>query len=155
MVHHRPSIFLAGLFALATLARADAPAAARYCEVAMELSIDGRRIAAPSAIVEFGKEAEITIGDEAAHAWRFRILADEPTVVRRASVIPVSVGLYEVAEGREYLRASPDVKLAPGQRADVETIFPDGDGRSAHIAMVANPRSDAEIEALRADAGED
>ena len=148
MKKRRARRFVTGILAVfATLANADAQTA-RYCEIAMEFSVDGKRIAAPSAIVEFGKEAEVTIGDETSHAWRLRILAEEPTIVRRAGVIPVSVDLYEVAEGKEYLRASPHVNLAPGQRADLEAIFGEGDGRRARIAVVANLRSDAEVQRM-------
>ena len=154
MKTRRARRFVTGILVVfASLANADAPAA-HYCEIAMDFSVDGKRIAAPSAIVEFGKEAEVTIGDENSHAWRFRILADEPTIVRRAGVIPVSVDLYEVAEGKEYLRASPHVNLSPGQRADLETIFADGDGRKAHIAVVANLRSDAEVQQMTGEGDE-
>ncbi|HET7923780.1 MAG TPA: hypothetical protein VFL30_02725, partial [Rhodanobacteraceae bacterium] len=70
------------LFALAfavTGAHADPPPA-HYCEVAIDFSIDGKHIAAPSALVAFGEEAEVTLGEPAEHAWRFRILASAPTV---------------------------------------------------------------------------
>jgi hypothetical protein len=136
-----------------SLAQAAAPDA-RYCEIAIDLSINGHAIAAPSAIIEYGKDAEITLSrDDGQSGWRFHVLADAPTTVRRMNVvIPVSVELYELAGGQEVLRAAPQLKVAPGQRADLETIFGDGDGRKAHIALVANPRSDADIEALRNDA---
>jgi hypothetical protein len=64
-------------------------------------------------------------------------------------VIPVDVELYEIAEGREFMRASPHLKLVPGQRAEVDTIFGNGDGRKAHVAIVANPRTEADVEAIR------
>jgi hypothetical protein len=147
------SSFLAVLAVLATAAHA-APADTPYCEVAMEFSIDGKAVAAPSLIVRFDEQADVTIGDPAGHAWRFRILADAPTVVRRANVIPVSVELDEIAEGNAYLRASPHLGAVPGQRADLETIFGNGDGRKARITLVATPRSEAEVEATKADAPE-
>ena len=143
----RSPMLLALAFAAAA-ARADPPPL-HYCEVAIDFSIDGKRIAAPSALVAFGEEAEIMIGNPDEHAWRFRILADAPAVVHRANVIPVSIALDEIAQGTAYTRASPDLKAVPGQRADIETIFGDGDGRHAHLAVVANPRSDAEVEAIR------
>ncbi|HVV98374.1 MAG TPA: hypothetical protein VHC92_14625 [Rhodanobacteraceae bacterium] len=146
-------VVLAALVAFAASARAasvDTP----YCEVAMEFSIDGKAVAAPSLIVRFGEPADVTIGDPAGHAWRFRILADAPTVVRRANVIPVSVELDEIAEGNAYLRASPHLGAVPGQRADLETIFGNGDGRKARITLVATPRAEAEVEATKADAAE-
>ena len=146
-------LMLGVLAGFATIATADEPSA-RYCEVAMEFSLNGKTVAAPTAIVEFGKEAEVTIGNPDEHAWQFRIFVDEPTIVRRANVIPVSVELYEIGEGKPYLRASPHIKAVPGQRADIDTIFADGDGRRAHIALVANPRSGAEVEALRNAAGD-
>ena len=143
-----------GLLAgFATVAVAD-EASVRYCEVAMEFSLNGKTVAAPSAIVEFGKEAEVTIGNPDEHAWQFRIFVDEPTIVHRANVIPVSVELYEIGEGKSYLRSSPHFNAVPGRRADIDTIFADGDGRRAHIALVANPRSGAEVEALRNAAGD-
>lgn len=129
-------------------ASADAPVAP-YCEVAMEFSLDGKPVASPSVLVRYGEPADVTIGDPAGHAWHFRVLADAPTVVRRANVIPVDVALYEVAKGEEYSRLSPRMKLVPGQRADIDTVFGNGDGRKAHVAIVANPRTEDEVNAIR------
>jgi hypothetical protein len=131
-----------------------APADTPYCEVAMEFSVDGKSVAAPSLVVRFGEPADVTIGDPAGHAWRFHVLADAPTIVHRANVIPVSVELDEIADGNAYRRASPHLGAVPGQRADLETIFGDGDGRKARITLVATPRSEAEVEAMKADATE-
>lgn len=142
-------VLLAGIATIATGAGAQS---AHYCEIAMDFSVNGKPVAAPSAIVEFGKDAEITIGNQDEHAWRFHIVADEPAIVHRVNVIPVSVDLYEIAEGKPYLRASPHFNATPGQRADIDTIFAEGDGRKAHIALVANLRSDADVEALTNDA---
>jgi hypothetical protein len=145
--------FLAGALAVfATSLHADPPATG-YCEVAMDFSLDGKRIAAPNALVAFGQEAEVTIGNPDEHAWRFRILVDAPTVVRRVNVIPVSIALDEIAKGDAYPKASPELKAVPGQRVDIETIFANGDGRHAHLAVVVTPRSDADVEALRENAG--
>lgn len=142
-------MLLASAFAIfATSLQADPPPL-HYCEVAIDFSVNGKRVATPTAIVAFGEEAEVMIGNPHEHAWRFRILADAPAVVRRANVIPVSIALDEIAEGKAYSRASPELKAVPGQRVDIDTIFGDGDGRRAHLAVVANPRSDAEIDALR------
>ncbi|HVT31710.1 MAG TPA: hypothetical protein VHE32_03635 [Rhodanobacteraceae bacterium] len=145
------SSILAALVSFAAAAHAQ-PAGSTYCEVAMEFSIDGREIAAPTLLVRFGEPGDVTIGDPAGHAWRFRVLADAPTVVRRANVIPVSVDLDEIAEGDAYLRASPRLGAVPGQRAEIETLFGNGDGRKARITLVATPRSEAEVEAMKADA---
>ena len=150
---------LAARLLAATLAifayTADAdPPSAHYCEIAIDFSIDGKPIAAPNTIVAFGQEAEVTIGNPDDHAWRFRILVDEPAVVRRVNVIPVGIALDEIANGDAYPKASPQLKAVPGQRADIETIFGDGDGRHAHLAVVVMPRTDADIEALRANAAD-
>ena len=148
-IHDRfRATLLVALALVATSARADPPPM-HYCEVAIDFSIDGKDIAAPSALVAFGEEAEVTIGNPDEHAWRFRIRADAPAVVRRVSVLPVSIALDEIAQGTAYPRASPELRAVPGQRADIETIFGDGDGRRVHFAVVANPRSDADVEALR------
>jgi hypothetical protein len=153
--HRFFSSLLAGaLVVLATAARADPPSL-HYCEISIDFSLDGKRVGAPSAIVEFGQEAEVTIGDPDKHAWRFRILADEPAVVHRVNVIPVSIALEEIAKGDAYPKASPELRAVPGQRADIETIFGNGDGRHAQFAVVATPRTDADIEALRENAAND
>jgi len=156
MREHRffPPVLAALLVVFAMAARADPPTL-RYCEIAIDFSLDGKRIAAPSAIVEFGQEAEVTIGDPDGHAWRFRILADAPTVDHRVTIIPVGIALDEIAKNNAYPKAAPQLKAVPGQRADIETIFGNGDGRRAHLVVVANPRSDADIEALRANGGND
>ena len=151
LIYHgfRAPILVASTLAIfATTVYADPPSA-QYCEVAIDFSIDGKHIAAPSAIVAFGEEAEVMIGNPDEHAWRFRILVDAPAVVRRVNVIPVSIALDEIAKGEAYAKASPALKAVPGQRADIETIFGNGDGRHAHLAVVASPRSDAEIDAMR------
>jgi len=143
------SVILAGVLAMfAASSQADPPSDG-YCEVAIDFSLDGKHIAAPSAIVAYGQEAEVTIGNPDEHAWRFRILVDAPAVVRRVNVIPVSIALDEIAEGTAYPKASPELRAVPGQRAGIDTIFGDGDGRRAHLTVVANPRSDAEVEAIR------
>ena len=117
----------------------------------MELSVNGHPISSPIAIVEFGKEAEITMShDDGVTGWQFRIIADELTTIRRMNVIPISVDLFELANGQRVLRASPHFNVAPGQRADLETIFADEDGRKAHIVLVANLRSQADVDAMPA-----
>jgi hypothetical protein len=148
-----PVLVASALAIFATTLHADPPA--RYCEVAIDFSIEGKHVAAPSAIVAFGEEAEVTIGDPDEHAWRFRILVDAPAIVHRVNVMPVSIALDEIAKGEAYTKASPSLKAVPGQRADIETIFGNDDGRHAHLAVVANPRSDAEVEALRSGADSD
>jgi hypothetical protein len=149
MIRRHALIALALVAAAAHAQPVDTP----YCEVAMDFSLDGKPVASPSVLVRFGEPADVTIGDPASHAWHFRVLADAPTVVRRASAIPVSVELYEVAKGQEYSRLSPQMKLVPGQRADIDTVFGNGDGRKAHVAIVANPRTEADVEAIRQTAG--
>src|SRR4051812_28398734 len=91
-----PILLVTGISTFAPSLHADPPPL-HYCEVAIDFSIDGKRIAAPSALVAFGEEAEVTIGNPGEHAWRFHILADAPTIVRRANVIPVTVTLEEIA----------------------------------------------------------
>lgn len=146
---HRTAILAASALTLfAATVRADPPGT-NYCEVSIDFSLDGRHIASPSAIVAFGEEAEVTIGDPDQHAWRFRILAGAPAVVHRVNVIPVGIALDEIAKGDAYAKASPELKAVPGQRADIETIFGNGDGRRAHLTVVANPRSDADVEAMK------
>ena len=148
----RRTIVLAA--ALITSAYAQSPETP-YCEVAMEFSLDGKPVGSPSVLVRYGEPADVTIGDPDGHAWHFRVLADAPAVVHRASVIPVGLELYEVAKGEEYARLTPQLKLVPGQRADIDTVFANGDGRKAHVAIVANPRTEAEVETLRQNAGND
>ena len=111
---HAASIFVASALAFFAVALHADPPLMRYCEIAIDFSINGKHIAAPSTIVEFGQEAEIVIGEPDEHAWRFRILADAPTVVHRANVIPISIELDEIAEGNTYPRASPALKAVPG-----------------------------------------
>jgi len=149
-----PVLIASALAIFATTVHADPPAA-QYCEVKIDFTIDGKPVAAPSAIVAFGEEADVTIGNPDEHAWRLRILVDAPAVVRRVNVIPVSIALDEIAKGEAYAKASPALKAVPGQRADIETIFGNGDGRHAHLVVVANPRSEAEVEALRGGSGDD
>ena len=147
--HYRAPLLLASALAIfAATVRAEPPPAS-YCEVAIDFSLDGKHVATPSAIVVFGEEAEVTIGNPDEHAWRFRILADAPAVVRRVNVIPVSIALDEIAKGEAYAKASPSLKAVPGQRADIEAIFGNGDGRRAHLTVVANPRSGADVEAIK------
>jgi hypothetical protein len=151
----RRHFILAAAFAAAAVHAQ--PVDTPYCEVAMEFSLDGKQVAAPSVLVRFGEPADVTVGDPSGHAWHFRVLADAPAVVHRANVIPVGLDLYEVAKGQEYSRLSPQMKLVPGQRADIDTVFGNGDGRKAHVAIVANPRTEADVEALRqrAESGSD
>lgn len=144
-------LLLAAIASFSINATADPPSA-HHCEIAIDFSVNGRAIAAPSALVEFGKEAEITLSrDDGISGWRFAIVADEPTVIHRVNVIPISIDVYELVNGESVLRATPHFAVAPGQRADLDTTFGEDDGRSAHIALVANLRSDGDVEALEQD----
>ena len=120
----------------------------RYCEVVMDFSVNRHDIAQPRVIVELGKETEITIGNET-HGWQFRILVDVPAVVRRATVIPTDIELYELINGEAILRASPHIAVAPGQHAELDVTFGEEDGRKAHLGLSANLRTDADVEAMQ------
>jgi hypothetical protein len=136
-------LLLAAAISIGSATNADP--AAHYCEIAMDFSVNGRPIAAPSTIVEFGKEAEITLSRDGMTGWQFRILADEAAVVRRATAIPIDIAIYELVNGEPVLRATPHLRIVLGQRVDLDTTFGEDDGRKAHIALVANLRSDAEV----------
>jgi hypothetical protein len=145
---------LAVLIVVAGIANADPPT--RYCQIAMDFSVNGRPVAAPSTIVEFGREAEITLSrDDGMTGWQFRIVADEPTIVHRVNVIPVRMDLFELINGQAVLRATPHFAVAPGQRADLDTQFGEDDGRKAHIGLVANLRADAGAETPSSDANDE
>ncbi|HEV7490921.1 MAG TPA: hypothetical protein VGO25_08955 [Rhodanobacteraceae bacterium] len=137
------SILCAGLFARASAQDV------RYCEVAFDFNVQGKPIAAQSTIVEFGQPKDITIDKpDLSGAWQFRIVVDPPTMIRRAVTIPIDIEIYEITAGQSYLRAAPHIGAVPGQHADLQMIFGDDDGRRARIGLVANPRSDAEAQAL-------
>ena len=121
----------------------------RYCEIAFEFSIEGKALAAPSTIVEFGQPADIVIDKpDMTGSWQFHIVADAPTLIHRVTTIPIEIEISEITAGQTYLRAAPHIGAVPGQRADIQMIFGDDDGRSARIGLVANPRSDADAQAL-------
>ncbi|HJU39746.1 MAG TPA: hypothetical protein VJ724_09250, partial [Tahibacter sp.] len=86
--------------------------------------------------------------------WRFVVAADAPTIVRRATVIPIDIEIYELSEGKSFLRTSPHLSVAPGQRAELDMPFGD-DVRRAHLTFVANPRADADADAMRQEAESD
>lgn len=138
---------------LATSTALADPPPFHYCDIAIDFAVNGRTIAAPRVIAELGQPADITLGDEM-HGWRFSIVADEPKTIHRVTAIPIDIGVYELVNGQSILRASPHFGVAPGQRADFDTIFAD-DGRKAHIALVANPRSDADVQAMKAESDSD
>lgn len=122
---------------------------AHYCEVAFEFSVEGKALAAPSTIVEFGQPADIVIDKpDMTGSWQFHIVADAPTLMHRVTTIPIEIEISEITAGQTVLRAAPHISAVPGQRADLQMIFGDDDGRSARIALVASPRSDAQAQAL-------
>ena len=121
----------------------------RYCEVAFEFSVEGKLLAAPSTLVEFGQPADIEIDKpDLTGTWQFHITADAPTLIHRVTTIPIEIEISEITAGQTYLRAAPHIVAVPGQHADLQMIFGDDDGRSARIGLVANPRSDAQAQAL-------
>ena len=118
-----------------------------YCEITLDLRIDGRKIASPNAIVEFGKPAEFTEEDIAGHhGWQLKLVLDEPTIVRRVTGIPADIELYELVDGAPILRLSPHVVIAPGQSAQLQLPFGGGDTRGAELDLVALPRADADVQ---------
>jgi hypothetical protein len=132
----------------------DAPATdARYCEVTIDFSVNGHPVAAPNTIVEFGKEAEVTIRDaNGVHGWQIAFVVDAPTLARRAMVMPSRFALSEMAKDQAFLRAEPHLNLVPGQRATLDMAF--DDGRKASFAVLAEIRSAAEVDARLEAAGE-
>ena len=121
----------------------------RYCEIAFDFSVNGKPIASPSTVVEFGQPADITIDkSDLTGSWQFHIVADAPTLIHRVTTIPIEIEISEITAGQTYLRAAPHIGAVPGQHADLQMIFGDDDGRSARIGLVANPRSDAQAQAL-------
>ena len=123
----------------------------RYCEVAFEFSVEGKPLAAPSTLVEFGQPADIVIDKpDLTGAWQFHIVVDAPTPIHRVTTIPIDIEISEITGGQTYLRATPHIGAVPGQRVDLQMIFGEDDGRSARIGLVVNLRSDAEVEAATA-----
>ena len=121
----------------------------RYCEIAFDFSVNGKPIASSSTLVEFGQPADVTIDKpDLTGSWQFHIVADPPTMIRRATAIPIDIEIYEITAGHSYLRAAPHFGAVPGQHADLQMIFGDDDGRNARIGLVASPRSDAQAQAL-------
>lgn len=121
----------------------------RYCEVAFEFSVQGKLLAAPSTLVEFGQPADVVIDKpDLTGAWQFHIIADAPTLTHRVTTIPIEIEISEITAGQTVVRAAPHIGAVPGQRADLQMIFGEDDGRSARIGLVATPRSDAEAQAL-------
>jgi hypothetical protein len=152
--------FLGGAFGISLLALAATAGAQqpRYCEVAFTVAINGKPVAAPSLVVEYGTPADVTIEKpDRTGSWQFHVTVDPPTMIRRATTIPVDIAITELTAGESYLRAEPQIGTVPGQRATIETIFGNDDGRKATIQLVATPRSDAEVEAIKqaASAGND
>jgi hypothetical protein len=142
------SVLLASLLGAGVISAASAQNV-RYCEIAFEFSIEGKALAAPSTIVEFGQPADIVIDKpDMTGSWQFHIVADAPTLMHRVTTIPIEIEISEITAGQTVLRAAPHFGAVPGQRADLQMIFGDDDGRSAHIGLVANPRSDADAHAL-------
>lgn len=127
---------------------------ARYCEVAMDVRVNDRVVASPNAIVEFGKEAEVTIHDPGnnPHGWQIRFVVDEPSLVRRALVMPSRIQLFELADDRSFLRAEPHLNIVPGQPANLEMAL--DDGRKVSLNVTGVIRSGAEIQAHFDAAGE-
>ncbi|MGH8173341.1 MAG: hypothetical protein ACREPX_09340 [Rhodanobacteraceae bacterium] len=119
---------------------------ARYCDVSMEVRINGRAVVSPDAIVEFGKEAEITIRDaNQPHGWQLKFVVDEPTTIRRATAMPVRIQLFELADDRSFLRAEPHMNLVAGQPASLEMALEDG--RKVSLSVTAAILSGEEVQA--------
>jgi len=141
-------LFVALAATLSASAAAAEPTQAHYCEVNMDLAINGHTVISPSAIVEFGKEAEFTIRDaDGVHGWQIKLVVDEPSVKRRVLVMPSSMQLFELAGDQSILQAEPHLSTAPGQHADLQMTLADDSGRRATLGFIAEIRSDAEVQA--------
>lgn len=141
--------------ALGTVASAQTPIDpdARYCDVSMDVRVNGRTVASPDAIVEFGKEAEVTIRDtNHPHGWQIRFVVDEPTLIRRALAIPTNIQLFELADDRSFLRAEPHLSVVPGQPANLEMALEDG--RKVSLTVTASVLTGAQVQAHLDAAGE-
>jgi hypothetical protein len=119
---------------------------ARYCDVSMDVRVNGRTVASPDAIVEFGKEAEVTIRDtNHPHGWQIRFVVDEPTLIRRALAMPTNIQLFELADDRSFLRAEPHLSVVPGQPANLEMALEDG--RKVSLTVTASVLTGAQVQA--------
>jgi hypothetical protein len=119
---------------------------ARYCDVSMDVRVNGRTVASPDAIVEFGKEAEVTIRDtNHPHGWQVRFVVDEPTLIRRALAMPTNIQLFELADDRSFLRAEPHLSVVPGQPANLEMALEDG--RKVSLTVTATILTGAQVQA--------
>ena len=117
----RPVPFLRTTLALAILVAAHASAQQpRYIEVAFTFAINGKPVAAPSLVVEYGTPADVTIEKpDRTGSWQFHVTVDPPTMIRRATTIPVDIAIVELTAGQSYLRAEPQIGTVPGQRATI------------------------------------
>lgn len=142
-------LFALGLIvSLPAIAQDPNAASAHYCEIAIDLTIDGHPVASPSAIVEFGKQAEFTLRDvDGVHGWQLNIVVDEPAVVRRVLAMPTRMQLFELDGDQSFLRAEPHVAAVPGQRANLDVMLSGTDDRRANLALTAELRTDAEVKA--------
>src|SRR5690349_9304449 len=94
------NVLLASLLGSGFIVPASAQTA-RYCEVAFEFSVEGKLLAAPNTLVEFGQPADVVIDKpDLTGSWQFHIVADAPTLLHRVITIPIEIEISEITAGQ-------------------------------------------------------
>src|SRR5262245_14523299 len=109
-------------------------ASAKTYELALELSVNGRPVAAPRLLVAAGVTSSVQIDDTFIDV----VARDEPKL--QGMLVSFSIGKME--HGARTVLATPAIVAAAGQRAEVRVV-PDTnrpDGQPLMLAVTAKPR---------------
>jgi len=119
--------------------------APRYYSAQFDFEVDGAPIASPSALVEFGQEAEISVGSkDGLHGWALKFTVDDPFVAAGgATAVQARIRLLETEGGQQRLLAEPQVALQVGERGEME--FPLDRGRRAKLGLRIQVQSDTDL----------
>jgi len=119
--------------------------APRYYSAQFDFEVDGAPIASPSALVEFGQEAEISVGSkDGLHGWALKFTVDAPLFTADGTTaVQARIRLFETEGGRQQLRAEPQMALQVGERGEME--FPLDHSRRAKLGLKIRVKSNTDL----------
>lgn len=119
----------------------------RYYNVSATVSVDGKEVMHPHAIVEANHPARIEVGDTSANSYRVDLTVTPGEGIHTNDQAKVEVSFFTKVMGNWTLRSQPSLVVWTGQEASVEGPYHEGTAspRVVKITSTVTPKTEAEL----------